>query len=207
MEKQVYKYETKNKVGEIMKYFKKLVGDSIYLSPRNSEDIEIFTKWLNDFQVTDGLGRSGLMVTLNDEKEYLEKIHDNDNKNYYFVIVTLENDEMIGTISLENMNYINRSAELGIFIGDETYRGKGIGEEAIHLILDYGFNYLNLNSIQLTVLTFNERAIACYKKCGFKEVGRLREAYYLNGKYYDKILMDILNSEFNETYIRNKYIK
>lgn len=207
MEKQVYKYETKNKVGEIMKYFKKLVGDSIYLSPRNSEDIEIFTKWLNDFQVTDGLGRSGLMVTLNGEKEYLEKIHDNDNKNYYFVIVTLENDEMIGTISLENMNYINRSAELGIFIGDETYRGKGIGKEAIHLMLDYGFNYLNLNSIQLTVLTFNERAIACYKKCGFKEVGKLREAYYLNGKYYDKILMDILRSEFNETYIRNKYIK
>ena len=96
---------------------------------------------------------------------------------------------------------------MGIFIGDEQYRGRGIGKEAIHLILDYGFNYLNLNSIQLSVFAFNERAIACYKKCGFKEVGRLREAYYLNGKYYDKILMDILKSEFNETYIRNKYIE
>ena len=188
-----------------MKYFKKLVGDTIYLSPRNSEDVEIFTKWLNDFQVTDGTGRSGLMVTLNGEKAYLEKIHDNEN--YCFVIVTLENDEMIGTIGLEKMNYRNRSAELGIFIGDETYRGKGIGKEAIYLILDYGFNYLNLNSIQLSVLSFNERAITCYKKCGFKEAGRLREDYYLNGKYYDKILMDILRSEFHETYIRNKYIK
>ena len=206
MEKQVYKYEIKNKVGEKMKYFKKIVGDTIYLSPRNSEDVEIFTKWLNDFHVTDGLGRSGLLVTLNGEKEYLEKIHDDDMTRYYFVIVTLEKDEMIGTISLENMNYTNRSAELGIFIGDETYRGKGIGKEAIHLILDYGFNYLNLNSIHLTVLSFNERAIACYKKCGFKEAGKLREDYYLNGKYYDKILMDILKSEFNETYIRNKYI-
>ena len=205
MKQQAYKYETKNKVGGIMKYFKKLVGDTIYLSPRNSEDVEIFTKWLNDFQVTDGTGRSGLMVTLNGEKAYLEKIHDNEN--YCFVIVTLENDEMIGTISLEKINYRNRSAELGIFIGDETYRGKGIGKEAIYLILDYGFNYLNLNSIQLSVLSFNERAITCYKKCGFKEAGRLRENYYLNGKYYDKILMDILRSEFHETYIRNKYIK
>ena len=123
---------------------------------------------------------------------------------------------MIGTVSLENINYINRSAKLGIFIGEEKHRGKGIGKEAIQLILDYGFHYLNLNSIQLSVFAFNERAIACYKKCGFKEVGRLREAYYLNGKYYeyylngkyyDKILMDILKSEFNETYIRNKYIK
>ena len=170
-----------------MKYFKKLVGDTIYLSPRNSEDIEIFTKWLNDFNVTDGLGRSGLMVTLNGEKQYLENVHDNDNTRYYF--------------------YINRSAKLGIFIGEEKHRGKGIGKEAIQLILDYGFHYLNLNSIQLSVFAFNERAIACYKKCGFKEVGRLREAYYLNGKYYDKILMDILKSEFHETYIRNKYIK
>ena len=207
MEKQVYKYEIKNKVGGIMKYFKKLVGDTIYLSPRNSEDVETFTKWLNDFQVTDGLGRSGLMVTLNGEKQYLENVHDNDNTRYYFVIVTLENDEMIGTVSLENINYINRSAKLGIFIGEEKHRGKGIGKEAIQLILDYGFHYLNLNSIQLSVFAFNERAIACYKKCGFKEVGRLREAYYLNGKYYDKILMDILKSEFHETYIRNKYIK
>ena len=207
MEKQIYKYEIKNKVGEKMKYFKKIVGNTIYLSPRNSEDVETFTKWLNDFQVTDGLGRSGLMVTLNGEKEYLENVHDNDNTRYYFVIVTLENDEMIGTISLENINYINRSAKLGIFIGEEKHRGKGIGKEAIQLILDYGFQYLNLNSIQLSVFAFNERAIACYKKCGFKEVGRLREAYYLNGKYYDKILMDILKSEFNETYIRNKYIE
>ncbi len=189
-----------------MKYFKKLVGETIYLSPRNSEDVEIFTKWLNDFQVTDGLGRSGLMVTLDGEKEYFEKVHNNDMTKYYFVIVTLEKDEMIGTISLENINYINRVAKLGIFIGDEQYRGRGIGKEAIHLILDYGFNYLNLNSIQLSVFAFNERAIACYKKCGFKEVGRLREAYYLNGKYYDKVLMDILKSEFDGTYVKNKNI-
>ena len=62
-----------------MKYFKKLVGETIYLSPRNSEDVEIFTKWLNDFQVTDGLGRSGLMVTLDGEKEYFEKVDKSQN--------------------------------------------------------------------------------------------------------------------------------
>ena len=52
-----------------MKYFKKLIGDRIYLSPRNSEDVEIFTEWLNDFKITDYLGRSSILTTLDDEKK------------------------------------------------------------------------------------------------------------------------------------------
>lgn len=51
-----------------MKYFKKLIGDRIYLSPMNSEDIELFVKWLNDFEITDYLGRSGNIITINDEE-------------------------------------------------------------------------------------------------------------------------------------------
>lgn len=98
-----------------MKYFKKLVGDRIYLSPRNSEDVEQFTKWLNDFQVTDYTGRSSAVVTLEGEKQYLEQ---NKNDGAYFVIVTLDKDEMIGTVSLEKIDYINRKATLGIFIGE-----------------------------------------------------------------------------------------
>ena len=147
-----------------MKYFKKLVGDRIYLSPRNSQDVELFTKWLNDFQVTDYTGRSGSIVTLEGERQYLEQTASEENR--YFVIVTLDKDEMIGTVSLERINYVNRSATLGVFIGEEAYRNGGYGTEAINLILDYGFNYLNLNSIQLDVYAFNERAIACRKnKC------------------------------------------
>lgn len=85
-------------------------------------------------------------------------------------------------------------------------RNKGYGTEAIQLILDYGFNYLNLNNIKLDVLSFNERAIACYKKCGFKEYGRRRKSEFINGKYYDRISMDILKEEFIQSYIKNKNI-
>ena len=187
-----------------MKYFKKLVGERIYLSPRNPEDAETFTCWLNDFNTTDYLGRSHMLYTLNAEKEYLE----NSGKNSFgFGIVTLDDDKLIGTVSLEEINNINRTATLGIFIGDDNYRNDGYGTEAIKLILDFGFNYLNLNNIKLDLLSFNERAEKCYKKCGFKEYGRRRKCVFLNGKYYDKIAMDILAEEFNETIIKNKNIK
>lgn len=186
-----------------MKYFKKLVGDRIYLSPRNTEDLEKFTEWMNDFQITDYTGRSGMLVTLDSEKKYLEE---NSSPQATFVIVTLDKNEMIGTVGLERINDIHRTATLGIFIGNKEYWNNSYGTEAIRLILDYGFNYMNLHSVKLELMSFNERALKCYKKCGFKEAGRIRESRYINGKYYDTIFMDILKSEFKENYIRNKNI-
>lgn len=186
-----------------MKYFKKLVGERIYLSPRNSEDFEIFTNWLNDFEISDYLGRSANVVTLDAERKYLEE---NINPQASFVIVTLDEDKMIGTVSLEKINSTSKSAVLGIFIGDKDYLSKGYGTEAIKLILDYGFNYLNLHSISLHVLSCNARAIKCYKKCGFKQTGIIRENKYVNGKYYDTVCMDILKSEFVGSYIKNKNV-
>ena len=58
----------------------------------------------------------------------------------------------------------------------------------------------------LGVMSFNERAIACYKKVGFKEIGRRRQSYYLNGKYYDSVYMDILKEEFKKECIKNKNV-
>ena len=171
-----------------MKYFKKLIGDRIYLSPRNSEDAEQFTEWLNDFQITDYLGRSGTLLTLDSEKKYLVE---NNSAQASFVIVTLDNDEMIGTVGLERINNIHRTATLGVFIGNKNYWNNAYGTEAIRLILDYGFNYMNLHSIKLDVMDFNQRALKCYQKGGFKECGRRRECKYINGKYYDSITMAI----------------
>ena len=187
-----------------MKYFKKLVGERIYLSPRNIEDVEIFTEWMNDFYVTDYIGRSHSTLTLQDEKEYLEKTANNKN---VFAIIDLQTDEIIGSVGLHEVDNINRTATLGIFIGNKNYWSKGYGTETIQLILDFGFNYLNLKNVDLALMEFNQRALKCYEKCGFKEIGRRRKCKFINGKYYDSILMDILAEEFTESYIKNKNIK
>ena len=165
-----------------MKYFKKLIGDRIYLSPKGVSDEEItrFTEWMNDFQVTDYTGRSSQIMTWQNEKEYLENaIKNNDNKS--FNIIELNSEKLIGTVGLEQLNYIARSAVLGIFIGDSNFRSNGYGTEAIKLLLEYGFKYLNLHSIRLDLLSINERAHKCYLKCGFKDTGCSREAIFTNG--------------------------
>ena len=186
-------------------YFKKLVGNNIYLSPISVEDVQNYTNWLNDFETTDYIGQSTKIYSLEKERKFLEKFTEGNN-DVNLGIVTLKEDKLIGNCGLKNIDYINRAATLGIFIGDKKERSKGYGKETIKLLLDFGFNYLNLNEINLDVMEFNKRAIKCYEKVGFKEYGRRRKCVYINGKYYDKISMDILKSEFKESFIKNKNI-
>lgn len=174
-----------------MNYFKKLIGKRVYLSPMNVEDAETYVKWLNDFNITDGLGTSSIIISLEGEKEWIS--HNSDK--YHFAIINLENDKLIGNCGFNELEQLRQCAEVGLFIGDEENRNKGYGEEVLNLLLNYGFNYLNLNNIMLKVFSFNKRAINCYKKVGFKEIGRRRQAYYLKGKFYDEVYMDILRED------------
>ena len=176
-----------------MKYFKKIVGERVYLSPVNPEDNEKYVEWLNDLKVSLNLTMAPKIISLNKEKEILENMS---KEGYNFAIVDKKEDELLGNCGLMDVELIHGTAELGIFIGEKDYWNKGYGTEVINLILDYGFNILNLNNIMLRVHSFNKRAINCYKKCGFKEIGRRREGFVIGDDKYDDIYMDILAEEF-----------
>lgn len=186
-----------------MKYFKKIVGENIYLAPRTLEDAEKYAKWLNDFYITDYTGRSHQSMTIENERKYLEEVMSEDG---IFGIIELKTDKLIGSVGLHKINSCKRTGTLGIFIGEREFQDKGYGTEAVKLILDYGFNYLNLNNVDLSVMEFNSRAIACYKKCGFKEIGKRRKCEFIDGNYYDSLYMDILAKEFKERVIKNRNI-
>ncbi len=118
-----------------------------------------------------------------------------------FEIVDNETDEAIGRTIFFDINHIDRCAMVGIVIGEKNYWGKGFGQEALKLMLDYGFNLLNLNNIMLGTFEFNTRSIAAYKKVGFKEIGRRRQGRIIGGKKFDVIFMDILAEEFKSIYV------
>lgn len=176
-----------------MRYFKKLTGERIYLSPMNIDDAELYTKWLNDAAVSEPLGWFRRMVSLSGEKKALENMA---LEGYNHAIVLNEGDKLIGNTSLMDIDNISRKATVGIFIGEAENRGKGYGAEALRLIVNYGFKTLNLHNIMLQVDSDNERGIACYRKAGFREFGRRREACFKNGQYVDIIHMEILSNEF-----------
>lgn len=176
-----------------MKYFKKIEGEKVYLSPMNLEDIEKYVKWMNDFSTTDGLGSSSKVTTFESERSWL--INNMDKKEQQFAIVLKETDKLIGNCGFVDINHLHQKGEVGLFIGEEENRSKGYGTEALSLLVEYGFNYLNLKNIMLKVFSFNKRAIKSYEKIGFKVFGKRTEVYYLNGKWYDEYFMEILRKE------------
>ncbi len=175
-----------------MKYYRKLIGKRIYLSPMSLEDADTYTRWMNDLRVTDGLGRSSNLVNFESEKKWiLENAND-----YQFAIVRDDNDMVIGNCGIHKIEQRNQSAEIGICIGEESHRNQGYGGEALNLLLDYAFDYLNLNNIMLKAFSFNTAAIRCYEKIGFKEIGRRRKACFVKGEFWDDVYMDILRDEY-----------
>ena len=178
-----------------MEYYRKIVGVRLYLSPFRPDDetsIATWVKWMNDSSVAENYGGLHNMVSPSNARQVLAELN-----GYRFDIVLQNSDELIGHISVHDVDFVNRNAYVGIFIGDAQHRNKGYGTEALRLVLHFGFKVLNLHSIALTVHEDNEIGIACYKKAGFREWGRRREALFKNGRYVAKLYMDILANDFD----------
>lgn len=178
-----------------MVHYKKLAGRLCYLSPCSVDDADTWAQWDNDLEVTIPLGDEAYTPMPLDKVR--ESLADSiKRQSHLFAVVDEQTDTMIGRCMLFDLDQVNQTAMLGICIGEKAYWGKGYGQDAVALLLDYGFNLLNLRNIMLGVFAFNERAIRCYLKLGFKEIGRRRQARVIAGRAYDVVLMDILASEF-----------
>lgn len=182
-----------------MKNYKKLEGEKCILSPVDGSAAEIVAEWSNTLDVAIRTGDFALMITCNQQKIFLENM--NNEHEYGFLILSHEQDP-IGLIRLMKVDFINRNAILGVFIGVDQYRGKGLGQEAIHLILDFAFNVLNLRSVMLETFSFNKSAIQSFLKAGFTIIGRRRKAILYGSREYDVVFMDILCEEFKESLIQ-----
>ena len=180
-----------------MKYYEKMSGKRIYLSPMNEEDAEIYTVWMNDKEITDNLGSSTMVFSEEAERGWVEE----NSGEYQFAIIERESGESIGNCGIQAVTHTFQRAELGLFIGDEENRNKGYGKEVLSLLLEYCFDTLNLHNVMLKVFSFNERAVHTYSRVGFKEIGRRREAYYAKGRFWDEIYMDILKDEFTREFL------
>lgn len=103
---------------------------------------------------------------------------------------------LLGELRLDGLDRHDRRARLAIGLYDFSQLGKGLGREAIRLILSHAFGRLGLNRVDLRVLEYNERAIRCYRACGFVEEGRERESARVGEAWYDDVIMGVLAREY-----------
>ena len=102
----------------------------------------------------------------------------------------------MGNCGFINTDWENRSAEIGLHIGEKKYWDQGFGTKAMRLILKHGFDSLNFHRIYLRVFETNQRAIRSYQKAGFTMEGKMREAQYLDGRYVDVLFLSVLQHEW-----------
>ncbi len=131
-------------------------------------------------------------------KAWLEKDLEKATDMYWFAIRALEDDRLLGDITLSVINWGSREAFTGIAIGAREFWGKGYGTDAMQVLLRYGFIELNLRRVSLTVFEFNQRARRSYEKVGFRPEGCQRQFIQREGRRWDIIYMGILREEWME---------
>jgi RimJ/RimL family protein N-acetyltransferase len=176
-----------------------ILGERIRLRAVEHSDLEKFVAWLNDPQVSAGLMQI-IPMSQTDEERWFESMVKRPLEEHPLAIEVCDADgwKMIGDLGLMDFNWRNRSAEVGIFIGEKQLWNHGYGSEAMTLMLRHAFNSLNLNRVMLRVFETNPRAIRSYEKVGFVLEGRLRQAEYRNGRYLDVLVMSVLRSEWKD---------
>jgi RimJ/RimL family protein N-acetyltransferase len=174
-----------------------LTGSRVYLRPIEKDDLKQLYIWSNNPEIR-GLTGEVFPTSQAGTEEYLAKLQA-DSSRVWFGIVLQENDQLIGEAGLLRMFPAWRTTDLSIIIGERSVWGKGYGNEAMELVLDYVFGYLNYHRVAIGVVGSNERALRFYERIGFKREGIQRDGYYYAHEYQDFIMMSLLEDEYRET--------
>ncbi|MFA5973308.1 MAG: GNAT family N-acetyltransferase [Lentimicrobiaceae bacterium] len=167
------------------------------------DDASNTVEWNNQQEIKEFYSSHPFFVNIENEKKWYEKILYSNIPTSVFGIEHTKDKLLIGLSFLTSIDIIHRTAEFAIYIGDNKYRGMGLSKEATFLTIDFGFTNLGLHRISLRVSDNNQTAIHLYEKCGFKTEGLLRECYFINGKYVNKIQMSLLQNEFDRVNLLN----
>lgn len=170
-----------------------IVGEKVILAGLSLDAAPKILSWVNDPEIK---FLTGALFPVS-EFEHSDWIQTRAKSQHekLFLIKDKSSGTYIGTIGLKNIDFVNSNAELYIIIGDKCFRGSGFGTDAIIVLVNFCFTMLNLHKVYLRVFEYNSAGIRTYEKTGFKVEGTLKEHHFANGKYYDVILMAIINNK------------
>jgi len=172
-----------------------IVGKRIQLRAIELEDLPLMVKWRNDPEVHRHFYEHE-PFSLVMQKAWFEQFLKRRDEKLWIIEIT-GTHEAIGTVGLVHIDWRSRKAEWGrLLIFPEEYRHGGYGSEIESLVLRYFFDHMNMNRLQCEVLAENERAIALYKRFGFKQEGLFRQYVFKEGRYRDVVYLAMLREQY-----------
>ncbi|MGB1031714.1 MAG: GNAT family N-acetyltransferase [Flavobacteriales bacterium] len=169
----------------------KLHGENCFLRAVEPHDVEWLFKWENN---TDNWVVSGTKIPFSKHQlqGYIQGIRDIYTDKQLRLIICTE-EKPVGTLDLYDYDPSHRRAGLGILIGDESQRRKGIAKDAIKATIDYAFKILLLHQIYVTIPSFNKASIELFEQCGFKPCGIRKEWMLTDSGWHDEHLFQLIN--------------
>ena len=164
--------------------------ENIQIGPIIAPDSEALFRWFNDAEAA-RLDYAWRPVDGVSHQKWLASIG-TDPTQVWFAIRRSGHAALIGFAILRNISAVHRCAELGVRIGEEADRGRGVGREAARQVLQFCWQVLNLNRVQVSMLAGNERALRLYTALGFRREGNLRQAQFIDGEWKNVIIMGAL---------------
>jgi RimJ/RimL family protein N-acetyltransferase len=186
--------------GPAVRYYESMIrGEKVYLTELDRANAETARVWLNDPDVHEFLLVGRVPITSDQERHYYDVQH-NAGDRYNFEIHLIADGTYVGNIGLKDISPTHRRAELGLFIGAKEMWGRGLGGDAIVTCCRFAFLTLGLHSVKIRARADHRRGLELYRRLGFVEVGRDREAVYQSGRFHDYVALDMLESEYRELY-------
>ncbi|MCQ6286462.1 MULTISPECIES: GNAT family N-acetyltransferase [Bacillus cereus group] len=168
----------------------------IKLKTFKKSDFKQLINWINSEEFL--IQWSGNAFTFPLDEQQLEKYIESANT-LAFKVVDEETSDVIGHISLGQIDNINKSARIGkVLVGNTKMRGRSIGKHMMKAVLHIAFDELKLHRVTLGVYDFNISAISCYEKIGFVKEGLLREAKRVGETYWNLWEMSMLEYEWKK---------
>lgn len=189
--------ETKKAIAD---YFSLLKSFDNYNHPSHSyrslkfSDADCFYMWVKDEEVIRySLTKFHEMSSQSEIlKWFLGMLTD---KKCFSVGVCSPLGSLIGHTGIAGINKVDQNGEYFIFLGDKNYWRKGIASITTKDIANFGLDKLQLHRVFLTASSANEGALRAYKSAGFIEEGSMRDAFFRNNQYSDKVFMGIVKSK------------
>ncbi len=169
-----------------------LENDKIVLRAPELTDLDLLFNWENQTKLW-YLSNTLLPFSRFDLEQFiLQGNHDiYADKQFRYMITHKSTNEVIGCIDIFDFDAHNERAGLGILI-DEKYRNKGWASESLELIINYAFNYLKLHQLYCNILSSNKESLNLFKKKHFSEIGVKRDWVFIESKYHDEILLQLI---------------
>ncbi|NLI91144.1 MAG: GNAT family N-acetyltransferase [Peptococcaceae bacterium] len=171
-----------------------LKGKITTIRPLETDDLDLLYEWYNDQEFSYWVSGNWPYATLMRREEIERKMYEEDEHRY---AVTDHQGNLIGSVGFDEVNIPARSAKLYIGIGSKECWGKGYGTDALQVFIRFLFNQWNFHRLCAETWQENVRALSCYQKLGFIVEGNLREAYYIDGNYYDAVILGLLKRDFS----------